>query len=546
MGDRKIILVVSGEISTGKSTLAHRFAETYGFKHCKTKEGLTFFGKKKLKGKSPTRDFWQPFGEQLDVKGDGKWVLEYFQHLFQKNFETHSYYIVDSVRITRQIAHLREAYSYFVYHIHLEASPETVEGRFMERGEINSLSAEAQAEKYSKYKADPTEQQVNTLRCEADLVINTDRCNTEDVFIRACSFLKLLPSTDNTLVDVIVGGQFGSEGKGQIAAHISPDYDCLLRVGGPNAGHTVYEMPQNHVFHLLPSGTHRAPTSKLLIGPGAVLNIDKITEEIRKYGIEPNRLIIDENAVIVSQKDIDEEIKVREKISSTAQGVGYATATNIVARLYGDDSHKAKNYASRLRGFLGSTANELELLYAAGKRILLEGTQGSGLSLHHGIYPYVTSRDTSVSGCLSEAGISPRRVRKIIMVTRCYPIRVGGASGPFMSNEIDMDIIAGRSGKSAEDLKKKELTTTTKKPRRIAEFSWGMFRRACELNSPTDIALTFTDYITKQNENARMFEDLSLETRHFIDEIERCSGVRVSLIGTTFDYRSVIDRRNWK
>ena len=312
---------------------------------------------------------------------------------------------------------------------------------------------------------------MNSLRDEADLVIDTDKCNEEDVFIRIASFFRLLPPTHNELVDVIVGGQFGSEGKGQIAAHISPEYDCLMRVGGPNAGHTVFEKPHNHVFHLLPSGTHRSPNAKLLIGPGAVLNLEKLLEEIRTFNIEAGRLIIDENAVIISPKDIAEEKAIMEKISSTGQGVGFATAGNIIARLLNEDHHKAKNFVKELRPFLGSTSEELETLYKQGKKILLEGTQGTGLSLHHGLYPHVTSRDTTVSGCLSEAGISPRRVRKIIMVTRCYPIRVGGASGPFLSNEIDMATIAKRSGKNAEELVKKEITTTTKKNRRIAEFA---------------------------------------------------------------------------
>ncbi len=546
MGDKKVILVLSGEICTGKSTLSDKLEERYGFRHCKTKEGLTYFAKKKLNGAVPDRDFLQKYGESLDTKDEGKWVLEYFQHLYQKEFSQNNFYVVDSVRILKQIQHIREAYSYFVFHIHLEASPESLEKRFFERGEIKSLTEEEQKLKYEKYKSDPTEQKVNNLKDDADLVINTDRCNDEDVFVRVASFFKLLPSTSNALIDVIIGGQFGSEGKGQIAAHISPEYDCLMRVGGPNAGHTVFERPTNHVFHLLPSGTHRSPNAKLLIGPGAVLNLEKILEEIRTFGIETGRLVIDENAVIISKKDIEEEIKAKEYISSTAQGVGYATATNIVARLYGDDNHKAKHFLKELRPFLGSTSNELELLYQKGKKVLLEGTQGTGLSLHHGLYPHVTSRDTSASGCLSEAGISPKRVRKIIMVTRTYPIRVGGNSGPFLSNELDMEIIAERSGKNAEDLKKKEITTTTKKNRRIAEFSWSLYRKACELNSPTDIALTFTDYISTKNEKARRYDNLTAETKSFVEELERCSGVKVSLIGTTFDYRAVIDRRNWK
>ena len=90
-----------------------------------------------------------------------------------------------------------------------------------------------------------------------------------------------------------------------------------------------------------------------------------------------------------------------------------------------------------------------------------------------------------------------------------------------------------------------QKTTTTKKDRRVAEFSWSMFRRACELNSPTDIALTFADYISILNEKARRYDQLTSDTRQLIEEIERCSGVKVSLIGTCFDYRAIIDRRNW-
>lgn len=546
MADRKVIIVITGEIASGKTTLADKLEDVLGFKRCKTKEGLAHFAKKKLGGRVPDRDFLQKHGEYLDTTEDGKWVLEYFQHLHQQEFHKHDCYVIDSARILRQIQHVREAYSYYVFHIHLEASPESLQNRFNNRGEISDLTADQQRAKYQKYKDDPTEKQVNTMRDDADLIINTDRCNSEDVFIRVASFFKLLPSTHNELVDVIVGGQFGSEGKGQMAAHISPEYRCLMRVGGPNAGHTVFERPYNHVFHLLPSGLHRAPNAKLLIGPGAVLNIEKLLEEIREFAIEVDRLIIDENAIIISPKDVEEEKRVQEKIGSTAQGVGIATATNIAARLYGNDAHKAKNFQKELRPFLGSTAQALEDCYARGEKILLEGTQGTGLSLHHGIYPFVTSRDTTVSGCLSEAGISPRRLRKIIMVARTYPIRVAGNSGPFCSNEINWDIVAERSGNDPAELKQKEKTTTTKRDRRVGEFSWQMFRKACELNSPTDIALSFTDHISANNKTARRFENLDPETRKLIDEIERCAGVPVSLIGTTFDYRAVIDRRNWK
>ncbi|GAA4749331.1 adenylosuccinate synthetase [Flavisolibacter ginsenosidimutans] len=548
MAERKIIILLSGEIAAGKTTLAHKLEEKFGFKILKSRQAIKDLAKKKLKGEDPDRTFLQKFGTTLDQKEDGRWVLDYFQNDFGFSFEEDSFFIVDAIRILKQIEHFRKAYSFSVYHIHLTAPAHVLQERFLKREEIRYLSRKIAIEKYHEAKQDPTEKQVPTLAADADLTIDSELATEDDVFIRVSSFLKLLAPTKNELVDVIVGGQFGSEGKGQIAAHIAPEYDCLIRVGGPNAGHTVYEEPTKHVFHLLPSGCKRNPTAKLILGPGTIINVNKLLEEITNYRVVDefsNRLIIDENAIVISDADIELEQEVKRTISSTGQGVGAATATNIIARLYGTDKHKAKN-CDKLKPYIGSTYDVLENLYQNNKRILLEGTQGTGLSIHHGIYPYVTSRDTTVSGCLSEAGISPKRVNKIIMVTRSYPIRVGGTSGPFFSKEINMETIAKRSGKDPEELKRNEKTTTTKIDRRIAEFSWTMFRKACELNSPSDIALTFADYFSTKNEKARRYDQLTSETRQFIEEIETCSGVKVSLISTCFDYRAIIDRRNWK
>lgn len=547
MGERKIILLLSGEIGSGKSTLSQNLEERFEFNVLRTRAAIKELGKRHLKGAIPDRTFLQEFGAALDEKESGKWVLNFFQDEFKLSLQNDRLFIIDSVRIAKQIEHFRKAYSFIVYHIHFIASPKLLKSRYMQRDEIKNLSKKDAEVKYEKAKSDSTEQQVNSLADDADLTIDTELSTAEDVLIRVASFLKLLAPTKNRLVDVLVGGQFGSEGKGQVAAHIAPEYDCLVRIGGPNAGHTVYEEPTKHVFHLLPSGCHRNPRAKLLLGPGTVINVDKLLEEIQKYKVVDEfskRLIIDENAIVISQADIDEEQKVKDIISSTGQGVGAATAVNIMARLWKSDSHKAKNN-DKLKPFIGSTFEELENLYRENKKVLLEGTQGTGLSIHHGLYPHVTSRDTTVSGCLSEAGISPKRVNRIIMVARTYPIRVGGTSGDFLSNEINMETIADRSGLKVEVLKQREKTTTTGKPRRIAEFSWTLFRKACELNSPTDIALTFVDYFSKENEKARRYDQLTPETRQFIEELERCSGVKVSLISTCFDYRAIIDRRNW-
>ena len=114
-----------------------------------------------------------------------------------------------------------------------------------------------------------------------------------------------------------------------------------------------------------------------------------------------------------------------------------------------------------------------------------------------------------------------------------------------MSQEISLEIIAERSGLPLDELQKTERTSTTNRERRIGEFDWKLLRRASVLNQPTDIALTFSDYLTAKNNAAKRFDQLDPSTINFIEEIERVSGARVSLIGTGFNLRSIIDRRSW-
>ena len=138
-------------------------------------------------------------------------------------------------------------------------------------------------------------------------------------------------------------------------------------------------------------------------------------------------------------------------------------------------------------------------------------------------------------------------MRKVIIVCRTYPIRVESpekeTSGPL--RDISWEENARRSGYSAEKLRKAEKTTTTNRRRRVGEFEWSLLHRAALLNGATDIALTFTDYISRDNVNAKRFEQLTQETINFIQEVERVAGAPVSLISTGFNSRSIIDRRSW-
>ena len=546
---KKLILVLTGEIATGKTTLSEELVKRYGFTHIKTRELLKVSAlKSNTIEKVEQRGFLQNYGANLDKKTNGGWILNESQSIISSN----KLILIDSARIKEQIDAFRKSFPQNVVHIHLTAPDEVKLQRFMNRTNKDvEPSNEEKRNKYEAYKADETERKVPELRKDADLVIHTDRQSFNDNVIQAASFLRLRASIKKANVDVVIGGQFGSEGKGQIAAHISPEYDCLIRVGGPNAGHKVYQ-ENPHTFHLIPSGSHRNKQAKIVIGPGAVISLEKIMHEIAYYDVG-DRLIIDENATVIGKEDILLEEKI-DNIGSTKKGVGAATANNLLQnRLKSSDNHKAKNHAF-LKPYIGSAFETYEKILTRSGKILLEGTQGTFLDLHHGFYPYVTSRPTTASGCIAEAGIGPGRIDKIIAVFRRYPIRVqnpkNGSSGPFSEEpgfnpEIDWNEVSKRSKITKSELVKTEKTTSTNRSRRVAEFNWALFRKSCELNTATDIAFTFADYIDIENRKARQFGQLTDRTKEFIEKMEQTAGIPVSLIASNFDFRAIIDRRKW-
>jgi adenylosuccinate synthase len=347
-------------------------------------------------------------------------------------------------------------------------------------------------------------------------------------------------------VDVLVGGQYGSEGKGNIAYYLAGDYDLLVRVGGPNAGHKVPTTPV-YTHCLLPSGTLANPDARLLIGPGATLDVTQLLTEIAECGVEAGRLVIDPQAMIIEDADVKAEQDLVTGIGSTGKGGGAAAARRITGRHGADPPVRLARDIPELAAYIRPAAEVLGGAYRRHQRVMLEGTQGRALSPYHGAYPHVTSRDTTTAGCLAEAGIAWSRVRHVIMVCRTYPIRVmspaDATSGP-MKQDLDWEVIAGRSGIPVTELLATERGSISRKQRRVAEFDWELLRSAAELNGATEIALTFADYLDIRNRKARRYDQLQPETILFIEEIERVSGTPVTLIGTRFDERSVIDRRH--
>ncbi|GIL02989.1 MAG: hypothetical protein BroJett030_28880 [Alphaproteobacteria bacterium] len=525
-----LIVVLSGHAYSGKSELARNLQRYFDFDILSTSEIL------RAETSSESRRKLQQTGDAHDEEDGGRWLVEAIKRKIVASKK--SRFCIDRARKNFQLDQLRAEFGWQIAHIHIDCPIGILRERHKKSGKREDINFE------ELLTADDAN--VKKLRRDADFVINSQKNTELDSIARVAGFLKLLPAPDKKCVDVLIGGQYGSEGKGQVAAYLAREYDILVRVGGPNAGHSVISESGKFVYHHLPSGS-RDVGAKILIGAGAVINEQKILAEISKAGISASRIKIDPDCIVITENDIAKENEIlATSIGSTAQGVGYAAARKIIGR--GTNEVKlARNFPS-LRRYVGKVVYELERAYAENKRILLEGTQGSGLSLHHGEYPYVTSRDTNVAGCLSEAGISPGRVNRIIMVVRTHPIRVaspaGGTSGPI-SREIMLEEVCRRSGVSLKEAEKAEVTSTTGRRRRFGEFDWYLFRKSCTLNAPTDIALTFSDYISVENRKARRFDQLTQETILFVEELERLAHCPVSLISTRFDQRSIIDRRNW-
>jgi adenylosuccinate synthase len=325
-------------------------------------------------------------------------------------------------------------------------------------------------------------------------------------------------------VSVVVGGQFGSEGKGKVAHFIAQEMSAAaaVRVGGPNSGHTVVT-PEGRIaiFRQLPTAAI-LPHVNCVLPAGAYLNVDVLLTEIEQTALPVERLWIDPQAVIVTDEDKGSEIsaQLRERIGSTLSGTGAALARRVSrdARVtFSKDEPRLKQYikpvAEKLRGILASRG-----------RVVIEGTQGYGLSLIHGSYPAVTSRDTTAAAFVAEAGLSPLDVDDIVLVIRAFPIRVAGNSGhlPF---EIDWATVTQEAG-SADAIV--EYTSVTNMVRRVGRFDPSIVRRAILVNQPTRIVLNHVDYVDAQVAERGALSDRMLS---FVEGVRRAIGTRIDYIG---------------
>jgi len=332
------------------------------------------------------------------------------------------------------------------------------------------------------------------------------------------------------MVDVILGLQWGDEGKGKIVDYFAPAYDMVARFqGGPNAGHTLYVDGKKIVLHQIPSGIFRENKINL-IGSGVVLDpviLKNECDAVASFGVDVKKsLYISERThlILPSHRAIDrasEASKGREKIGSTLKGISPAymdkTGRNglRVGDVLGNDFDKKyqqlrKKHQQILDNFsfdedISEAENEffnsLEFLKTLkivngeyfindaidnGKKILAEGAQGSMLDVDFGTFPYVTSSNTITAGVCSGLGISPQKIKEVIGITKAYCTRVG--SGPFPTELHDQ---------MGEQIRQNgnEFGSTTGRPRRCGWIDLVALHFACMIDGVTEIVMTKADVL---------------------------------------------------
>ncbi|HEU4604966.1 MAG TPA: adenylosuccinate synthetase [Nitrososphaera sp.] len=330
---------------------------------------------------------------------------------------------------------------------------------------------------------------------------------------------------------VTVGGFYGDEGKGKIIAYLAKKDSPAIAVRGgvgPNAGHTFTFEGKEYKVRMLPSAG-LSPATRLLIGAGVLVNPQILLKEIAMFQAD-DRTYVDAQCGIIEQSHIDRdrgEDHLKSKVGTTGTGTGPANADRALRTL------KLAKDVPELSLYIEDVSNSVNYALESNENVLVEGTQGTYLSLFHGGYPYVTSKDVTASGICSDIGIGPKRVDEVLVVFKAYVTRVGG--GP-LQNEI-----------SEEEAKKRgwlEFGSVTGRQRRSSPFDMDLAKKAIRINSATQLAVTKLDVLYPQSAGVKEYAKLPVEAKKFIENIEGETGLKVTLIGTGPELYDVVDRRS--
>jgi adenylosuccinate synthase len=381
---------------------------------------------------------------------------------------------------------------------------------------------------------------------------------------------------------VIVGAQWGDEGKGKLVDYFAGEADVVVRFnGGNNAGHTLVVKGEQTIFHVIPSGALN-PKAKCIIGNGVVIDPDVLLGEIeflKAKGLleDPQRLLISDRACLIMPYHcaIDlagEKRKGKSAIGTTGRGIGPAY-TDKIARTTLRMHHLAnpermarrlaevleeKNlylekvlgeppvnlaellaqfnvYADRLNPYVGNAGKTIHEALSAGRNVLYEGAQGALLDIDHGTYPYVTSSNTVAGAACTGSGIGPGFIDRVVGITKAYTTRVGG--GPFPTELNDA------IGQRLRDVGG-EYGSTTGRPRRCGWWDGFAAAYSARVNGLTDLAVTKLDVLTGIDPLAigvgyrcdgRLLDDFPAD----LEDLSQCEPVLERLPGWTEDLANV-------
>ena len=393
------------------------------------------------------------------------------------------------------------------------------------------------------------------------------------------------------MADLIVGIQWGDEGKGKIVDALAKDYDFVVRYqGGHNAGHTIVVEDKKYALHLIPSGII-TPHCKNVIGNGVVIDLQALIKEMAQFRDLQNRLFISDRAHLIlpfhQERDITNETQSKIAIGTTGKGIGPtycdkvgrigirvcdlrdldSLQSRLVERIDLDNKQVEsiikllKSSVAKILPFITDSTNLLWQAQKNGQKILLEGAQGSMLDIDHGTYPFVTSSTTVAAGACSGSGLPPKAISKVIGICKAYCTRVG--NGAFPSEEF---------GEIGELLRQKgtEFGTTTGRARRCGWFDAVAAKYACNLNGCDEIALMKLDvldgfeevkvcvgyeykgeqieYVPSDLDNAKpiyksykgwkhsakatKYDELEANAKTYINALQELIGVKISIIST--------------
>ena len=327
---------------------------------------------------------------------------------------------------------------------------------------------------------------------------------------------------------VLVGSQWGDEGKGKITDFLAEKADCVVRYqGGSNAGHTVEVANEKFMLHLIPSGI-LYPKTTCVIGNGVVVDMGEVLKELQglqERGIDTSNLRISSRAQVVMpyHKEIDAIEDECKKIGTTKRGIGPAYEDKIsrvgfrlcdllydpdfkerfsrelerknlfLQKIYGAPGFEAEaiitelmEQVQQLEKYVADTSQLVYQAIKAGKKVLFEGAQGTLLDIDHGTYPYVTSSHPTAGGACVGAGVGPTSINRVIGVVKAYTTRVGEGPFPTELNDANGELLRERGA---------EFGTTTGRARRCGWLDAVILRYAARINGLTDLAITKLDVL---------------------------------------------------